>query len=374
MTREEWVAAWRAVWSSCLPADRAQTEAAIKDLYRIHRFAEPAMVWVRSPAEAITVSQTIRRQLAIAAEDLRSNMNMGATSLMGREQSEVLSTVTTLCNFDGHLAVFDAPNFPKDVLGLNFHYRRRLAGISEYGEIAAALYCRDELKMPYQPGYLRSHYRDLNASKMLDARAIIARQIWYWWPFRHACILCERPEYLEIDEGPIQPVEPFPGDDRGWNGGRLVDPLIPRPTRRPLRLHSFTGPAVRFRDGFAAYAVRGVVVPPAWLEERDKLAPEVALTWSNIEQRRIAAELIGWDKILPRLNAVVIDKNPNPQIGTLLQADLPNSPGERFLQVQCGTGRTFVLPVPRAMLTALAANAWTYNVPEEYILKLEART
>jgi len=30
--------------------------------------------------------------------------------------------------------------------------------------------------------------------------------------------------------------------------------------------------------------------------------------------------------------------------------------------VTCGTGRTFALPVPPEMTTALAANAWTYGL------------
>jgi hypothetical protein len=72
---------------------------------------------------------------------------------------------------------------------------------------------------------------------------------------------------------------------------------------------------------------------------------------------------VGWDKILRELKARVIDRDPNPQIGTLLEVVIPGvSWMERFLQVQCGTGRTFALPVPPNVQTAREANAWTYGL------------
>lgn len=95
--------------------------------------------------------------------------------------------------------------------------------------------------------------------------------------------------------------------------------------------------------------------------------------WANVEQRRAACEIVGWHSILRELHARVIDSNTDPQIGTLLECDIPNSGKERFLQVQCGTGRSFALPVPREVRTALEANAWTYGLRSDE-LKVEART
>jgi len=65
-----------------------------------------------------------------------------------------------------------------------------------------------------------------------------------------------------------------------------------------------------------------------------------------------------------------------PRFGTAPANDLAELPREgpaRFLYVRCGTGRDFVLRVPPAVETALAANAWTYRLrPDEY--RLEIRT
>lgn len=128
------------------------------------------------------------------------------------------------------------------------------------------------------------------------------------------------------------------------------------------RLHCETGPAIAWSDGYALYAWHGTVVPADWIEKRASLDPRTALTHTNVEQRRAAAEIIGWSRVLDAVGAVVINEDKDPMIGTLLEADLPDAPGSRFLRVRCGTGRDFVLPVPREMRDALEANAWTYGL------------
>jgi hypothetical protein len=149
------------------------------------------------------------------------------------------------------------------------------------------------------------------------------------------CIVCNFPEHIKIDA-----------------------------ENRP---HCETGSSHKWRDGWELFFWHGVAIPGEWVTGKPPSASE-ALTWSNIEQRRAACELVGWKNILAELNARVIDKDEDEEIGTLLEADIPDSGKERFLQVRCGTGRDFVLPVPRDMTTALMANAWTYNLsPKDYM-------
>lgn len=139
------------------------------------------------------------------------------------------------------------------------------------------------------------------------------------------------------------------------------------------RAHCATGPQITWRDGWASWSHHSTGVPGRWIEERDTLKPTVALTWPNIEQRRAAAEIIGWEKVLRELSPRVVDQDRDPQIGVLLECDLPDAGRARFLKVLCGTGRTFVLPVPVEVETAREANAWTYGI-EPGQLRLEART
>lgn len=165
---------------------------------------------------------------------------------------------------------------------------------------------------------------------------------------------------------------------------------------RDDQVHGAEGPAKVWLDGTAAYYWRGLNAPVAWfpqptlswVEARPHLptliprvtpyqlpSPRQALQNSNVEQRRVAVEMIGWDAIIKGLRAVVIDEDPDPQVGTLLRVTIPPPPEwvaapseqQMFLRVQCGTGRTFALAVPPEMKTARQANAWTYGLdPEDY--------
>ena len=140
------------------------------------------------------------------------------------------------------------------------------------------------------------------------------------------------------------------------------------------RLHCEDGPSIRYRDGFSIYSWHGVSIPAEWIENKQSLTPKIALSWTNIEQRRCACEIIGWARILRELNSKVIDSDVDPMIGNLLEVDIPDIGREKFLQVLCGTGRTFAIPVPPECKTALEANAWTFGVEPEMLRDLEVRT
>lgn len=138
------------------------------------------------------------------------------------------------------------------------------------------------------------------------------------------------------------------------------------------QLHREHGPAMEC-DIEDLYYWRGVNVPREWIEDRKTLTPQMAITWPNIEQRRVACEIVGWKAILDGLKARVIDAD-DPEIGTLVEVSLPDSGKERFLRVTCGTKREFALPVPPNMKTALQAQAWTWGLTEKEFNRPEVRT
>lgn len=139
-------------------------------------------------------------------------------------------------------------------------------------------------------------------------------------------------------------------------------------------LHSPTGPCIRWRNGEVDYAWHGTWVPGAWIEHPESVDPATALTHQNIEERRACAEIIGWRRVLEKLWPKVIDKDKDPEIGELLEVDLPDVGEARFLKVKCGTGRNFVLSVPLEMQTAAEANAWGFNISVEELKQSEVRT
>lgn len=138
-------------------------------------------------------------------------------------------------------------------------------------------------------------------------------------------------------------------------------------------LHSEEGPAMSWSDGTAHYYWHGTSIPAEWIEEKDKLDPKLALTHENTELRRCVGEILGWGRVLDLLNPTIIDVDDDPMVGTLMEVELEGR-NERFIQVRCGTGRDFTLPVPPDMETALEANAWTYGLDKDELRKYEVRT
>jgi len=127
------------------------------------------------------------------------------------------------------------------------------------------------------------------------------------------------------------------------------------------------GPAILFRDGFSVYSWRGTRVPGVWVENPESITSEVFLSHPDAEERRCACEIVGWAKVLEKMKAVVIDADGDPEIGTLMEVEIPDVGKERFIKVMCGTKREFALPVPPHMKTALEAQAWMFGLdPSEF--------
>lgn len=190
--------------------------------------------------------------------------------------------------------------------------------------------------------------------------------------------------YLFFDEVcgiPLPQIKPLLelAKHSGWN---YVDENLVVCIERPhtikfdeqKRLHCENGPAIEYADGFAIYSWHGMNVPDEWISVKGHLTAKMALQESNMERRRAACEILGWTKILEDLDPKIIDEDDDPQIGTLLEVNIPEIGKERFLRVLCGTGRTFALPVPPNMKTALEANAWTYDIDAKELLNIEFRT
>lgn len=158
-------------------------------------------------------------------------------------------------------------------------------------------------------------------------------------------------------------------------------------------LHCEDGPAIAWgRDtsgqydpnhpyGYAMYYFQGTRVPKEWImdkpgddvEKRRARAAEI-LSCGNQEQLRAGCELIGWVPVLEALGMRVLDENPNPMLGKLVEVDLPNAPKSKFLIAKCGTGRTIAVPASMDAKTALEAGAMSYGVPIDVYARLKVRT
>ena len=316
------VSRWAAVASATDPCDRATCEAAADLAYRLAGLAPPALkVWRGSALAGAEVAAGLDKGRGGQVADYVFECALGSVAAQAKDatmpkvRSEVSRRVAD-ASF-GSLAVRRlverAVRGESKLQYVSCADVERIAPLAFYGE-ALGLRCADRL-----------------------AGLAGLATCGYWWPFRNVVVLTERPSSVRADAA--------------------------------SRPHAASGPAVAYPDGSGIYAWHGTAVPREWIESKpEDLDPMLALVWSNLEQRRCLAEIVGWARVLEKLAPRVVDRHPDPEVGTLLEADLPTgdrfvrTAPQRFLLVKCGTGRTFALPVPREVQTALAANAWTYGL------------
>ena len=178
-------------------------------------------------------------------------------------------------------------------------------------------------------------------TKRLDIMEAISSQCEWWWPFDGIVFVSQRPKVYWDGEG---------------------------------RIHREDGPAVEYKGGYGLSFWRGTCIPNEWIAGGPPEADKI-MSIPNTEQRRVACEMRGWQNVIPCLpDAELVDKSPNPQIGELWQATLPDHGKDCFLIVPCGTGRTFGMPVGPKFKTAREANAATYGIAPQLLDNLQFRT
>jgi hypothetical protein len=345
-----WLEEWLRIGCETAPADRPRAEAAIASLYRDIGVEPPPFTWVDSPGAApgvflspmpageylgdrFTQPGSPGERINDSLDDFLSREHAGpAGDLLAPWKALRAQLADQLGRCVGAaLAARFGSRFPGSGSSGGPRFEGAPRGQHEAFWIAMHTFARDVVGVWYPRGW----------SRRLDLWAEAARACNRWWPFERTCVISERPAAITWDQAG--------------------------------RLHAETGPAVRFRDGVGCHVWHGTWVPPRWIEAPQALEPRRILAWPAIEQRRAAVEIVGWRRIIESCDPVTVDKNPDPAIGELLELQLPEAGAARFLRVRCGTGREFVLSVPREMETALQANAWTYGLgPAE--LQLEVRT
>ena len=175
---------------------------------------------------------------------------------------------------------------------------------------------------------------------------------WCWWGFRGFAIACERPAQIQFD------------DQR--------------------RLHAHTGPAIRFRDGWAVSAWHGTPVPHAAIDSG--WTPRDILASGNQEVRRAAIEASGgWHEFarrarLQQVGPDVADPG-NPGGDPLRLYELPHGlldePARLLLVSNAslerdGSRRRYGLLVPPDIDDPLDAAAWTFDLDPALYASLDA--
>jgi len=175
---------------------------------------------------------------------------------------------------------------------------------------------------------------DPEKNRLLDAFMVIARSCGWWWPMDEAVILSDRPAEIHT----------------AMRNERHV-------------LHNVNGPAIRYRDGFAVYAVMGARVPAWIIEKPESIVAKDVLIEQNAEVRRVMIDLMTPAKFFAQADPQVLDEDhdESDMPRRLLRIDLNEDEPYVVLEVQCpSTGHKAMLRVSPDNRTCLQAVVSTF--------------
>ncbi|MBX9668416.1 MAG: hypothetical protein K2X93_12395 [Candidatus Obscuribacterales bacterium] len=149
--------------------------------------------------------------------------------------------------------------------------------------------------------------------------------------------------------------------------------LVKRPTQISTtqrgQLHSLTGPAISYCDGFNVHSFEGVTVPAWVIESPDLITANAIDKENNVEIRRVLLRLFGESKYL-EAGAVCIHQD---ELGQLYRKELAGDEEIVMVRVknstpnQDGTFDYYYIRVPPDTTTVKAAIAWSFRMePGEY--------
>ena len=384
--------------------DKPKTTEIIKALYECASLPNPLMIWTKSPLE----SYFARAAVDVFSEDARlhswyyhwwDRVDEGAMAI---RKSAARSLIKSGWNFGGigigygawnNLTVYNGEDSIqwKDIPPSSIHRFERSDQMRAWAEQidgAAVSSTVDQAINQYRNDFIidiRARYkfqmdhigrkpiggsRNMHLNMMRDKERLLCQKNLSYLPIEVASPTSGAKLQM-TDE--FRLLREFAGHVMPFSNICFVsEPASTLKINRSGRLHCEDGPAVSYSDGFNIHAWDGVIFPGKWIKQKPE--PREAFTWRNTEQRRIACEMVGWENIFKVMNAKVVHRDKDSEIGELvLIRRRLDEDGELFLRVRCGTGRNFILPVPPHMKTAREANAWTWGLEaSEY--KPEVRT
>lgn len=348
---------WAQIRTSTAPANRAQAESGILAAYRAAGWAEPKqIVWCLSPMEmAVLWAKTPHERSgpnlrAAISDQVRSR---AAFSIQRRVSGSVLATVDELSSQNGQETLGDTMR--EAVLRASQAVRpagpKRRAWFFWLNRGRPWLQLQDAGYSPRSHNWLERHdyFRTVcgltSETEPLAGLLLIAANADWIIPHKHMCWVSEPPQVVKID-------------DRG-------------------RLHSASGPALQYRDGWTIYAWKGVEVPPRVIDRPEQISPADIDRAVDIHIRRCMIERMTPERFIASGAAFRISEDDT---GILWEKRWPDGDAWAAVEVMNGTPepdgsrKRYFLQVPPNMLTARSAVAWTYGLTARQYRGLLMRT
>lgn len=309
------VAKWVANAKQTGKTDPVKAEKAIRDVYRLSGLKEPTRVCrVDSPLVVSFAGPISAYVLTCEPQMKRSVKTLSPTSRVGRAVLEITGVSPE------RLAQYDQEEL-------------RTAVRSTYSQFWGGVYW--SASTAYERFFSQICKLEIEGkAEQADAAAQLNQLVSWCWFHNDLAVWADFPKSLVFDA--------------------------------ENRLHNAEGPAIEFHDGVSLYSLEGVTVPIEWITNKNGVDPKLALTWEDVEQRRVLRNHLTWARVLEAVGTVkVLHKDPSPYVGELLQVDLQDDDGKPavFLKMFCVARQEYCIErVDPSCKTAQEAQEW--RLPE----------
>jgi hypothetical protein len=353
-----YAARWAAIRRSTEPADRATAEEGARLAYHTAGLKAPTrFVWCESPIALANLARRashrdgpnvkhplIHRSRRQVAARVRKRLHKRVRAAVESAVNPADALAASACDAvmlrapDDNLSLLQRARngyplaWSLPALFAGYGFRDCAAGQHDLSWLGAYDYIRHVLGL-----------RDETAA--LPGLLQLAASAGWLQPHEHTCWLAERPDLLR-------------GDALG-------------------RLHSASGPALRYPDGWSVWAWKGVEVPP-WIIERPERVTLASIDDElDVQVRRCMIEIMTPQRYVALGGAVRVAED---ETGILWRKAWLASDAWAAVEVinatpePDGTRKHFFLQVPANIQTAREAVAWTYGLRAKAYASLVVRT
>ena len=291
---------WTKIGLCTDPADRSAAEMAIRDMYRLANLADPKIFWCGSPLSlALTRASVGNSVRANVRNSVWANVGDSVRNSVG---ANVGDSVRDSVGASVWESVWDSvadsvENSIKNSVGADVGnsvwanvgdsvWDEEIDRLFDYRSVWNSIGANVGNSVVYgshEAGWL-SFYRAMHEFGLVKETAplsglwALARSAGWAMPYEGMCFVSERHNILNLD-----------------NAGRL---------------HSLSGPAVGYPDGWLIYAVHGVVVPERVIMLPETITAAEITAEPNVEIRRVMIERLGYEKYATDTNLKLIDSCP----------------------------------------------------------------
>ena len=323
-----YVSEWTAHGLRAAPADRSESELAIREMYSVAGLPPPEVIWAQSPLSGALVVTVLRRASVGASVGDSVGASVGA-SVRTSIRTSVAASVRDSVGASVGASVWDSVGASvRDSVGASVGASVRASvGDSVWASVGDSV--RDSVGASVGDSVWGQHEAPWlsfyaffaeecglkKETEKLSGLWRLCKSCGWIYPYGNLCVATERPVKCSVD-------------DTGF-------------------IHCEDGPAIQYKDGFAVYGWHGTRLPGDWVENRKTIDPAEILKCPDVEQRAAGAAMVGWPRMLAHLKHEVIDRGPDSDWGDLLRVWMPglNEPA-LMLKAECPRNGTIMEFVP----------------------------